>query len=83
MILHGMCTLAFATRAIVESMGHGDSDRLVAVAVKFTGMVYHGDTLTHRIWKTEEGVAFTTTNQDGKIVLDNGRAILGGADRHG
>jgi acyl dehydratase len=82
-ILHGMCTLAFATRAIIESVGHGDPDRLGAIAVKFTGMVYHGDTLTHRIWKTDEGVVFTTTNQDGRVVLDNGRAILGGADRDG
>jgi len=75
-IMHGMCTLAFATRAVIETVGRGDPSHLQGVAVRFTGMVFHGDRLTHRIWRTDEGVNFVTVNQDGKIVLDDGRAMI-------
>ena len=75
-ILHGMCTLAFATRAVVTSVAGGEPEGLQGVAVRFTGMVFHGDTLTHRIWHTTEGARFVTLNQDGRVVLDDGRAMI-------
>ena len=75
-ILHGLCTMAFASRSVVNGLCAGDPNRLHRVAVRFSKPVLPGWTLTTRVW--EEGSAdgrtrygFETTNQDGVKVLAN------------
>lgn len=76
-ILHGLCTMAIATRAVVASACGGDSRRLARVSVRFARPVFPGQELTTRIWagepvEGEEGVirhAFETVNEDGRAVL--------------
>ncbi len=74
-----MCTLAFATRAVVDTVLGGDSARLAKIGVRFSKMVFHGDDLRTRIQIDEvggNGVRFETANQDGKLVLREGTAAL-------
>ena len=71
-IVHGMCTLAFATRAVVQSVAGGDSSRLRRVSVRFAKMVLHGDTLPTRMWVQGGQVRFDTINQRGEAVLTEG-----------
>jgi acyl dehydratase len=73
-ILHGMCTLAVSTRAIVDQVLDGDSSRLRNVGVRFSKMVFHGDELTTRIWKDGKDIQFETMNQKGDKVLADGHA---------
>jgi len=73
-ILHGMCTLAVSTRAIVDRVLEGDSSRLRNVGVRFSKMVFHGDELTTRIWKDGKDIQFETMNQKGEKVLADGHA---------
>ena len=75
-ILHGMCTLAFATRAVVDSVAGGDSARLRQISVRFSKMVFHGDALTTRMWVDGETVRFTTGNQKSELVLMDGCATV-------
>ena len=75
-ILHGMCTLAFATRALVNTVLDGDSSRLKSLEVRFAKMVFHGDALTTRIWVDGSELSFVTLNQRGERVLEAGRASI-------
>lgn len=76
-ILHGLCTMAFATRALVNHVCDGDPSRLARVRVRFSRVVLPGDELTTRIWREdEETVGFETLNGAGKSVLSGGRATI-------
>lgn len=72
-ILHGLCTMGFAGRALLHSCCDSDPSRFGAMSVRFVAPVYPGDLLTTTIWQIPDGVIFTTENQSGTIVLDRGR----------
>ena len=78
-ILHGLCTMAIATQAIVDQVYGGDPMRLRRIAVRFAKPVFPGTTLETRIWAAggEAGsriVEFETYDQEGRCVLERGRA---------
>lgn len=70
-ILHGMCTLAFALRAVTRTADHG---RLASLSVRFSRTVLHGDALTTHVHRDGDAFAFATDNQRGERVLSDGRA---------
>ncbi|MFZ0927251.1 MAG: MaoC/PaaZ C-terminal domain-containing protein [Syntrophobacteraceae bacterium] len=75
-ILHGLCSLGYAGRAILGSVCQGDPARFKSFAVRFMNVVYPGDTLITEGWKLGPNrYAIQTANQDGKIVLGNGLAV--------
>lgn len=78
-ILHGMCTMAIATKAAVDGPAGGDPTRIKRVGVRLSKPVLPGQELTTRLWKATEsdvvGVAtygFETYNPDGAPVIKNG-----------
>jgi NAD(P)-dependent dehydrogenase (short-subunit alcohol dehydrogenase family)/acyl dehydratase len=78
-ILHGMCTMAFAQKAIVDQACGGDPRRLARLKVRFSKPVLPGQTVTTRVWKEDEaeGVStfgFDAINDDGEVVLSQGMA---------
>ncbi len=78
-ILQGLCTMAFASRAIVQEACGGDPLRLRRLAVRFVKPVLLGDKLTTTAWKagTEDSTikyGFEMTNQAGLVVIANGIA---------
>lgn len=75
-ILHGMCTLAIAARAIVDATARGESQRLKRLSVRFCKMVLHGAELETRCWQDGGAVRFETIDQDGVTVLDDGEATV-------
>jgi NAD(P)-dependent dehydrogenase (short-subunit alcohol dehydrogenase family)/acyl dehydratase/putative sterol carrier protein len=82
-ILHGLCTMAFAGRAVVNGLCDGDPERLHRLVVRFSKPVLPGWTLTTRVWEegAEDGrtrYGFETTNQDGVKVLANAFAEVRG-----
>jgi acyl dehydratase len=73
-ILHGMCTMAIATKAAVNGPAGGDPTRVKRVAVRFSRPVLPGQELTTRIWRKLKGsYGFETYNPDGKPVIRSGR----------
>lgn len=77
-ILHGLCTMAIASKAVVNGPCGGDPSRLKRFKVRFAKPVFNGDVLTTSIWSTGEGTyGLETTNQDGVVVLSYGEAELG------
>lgn len=78
-ILHGLCTLAFAQRDIIQRTCGGDPSRLASLSVRFARPVFPGETLTLEVWEGEASekllpVRFLTKNADGKPVLTHGLA---------
>jgi acyl dehydratase len=78
-ILHGMCTMAFASKAVLDGACGGDPSKLQRIKVRFSRPVFPGQVLTTRGWVEEEsnGVTtygFETLNPDGAAVIKNGLA---------
>ncbi|MGH2749707.1 MAG: MaoC/PaaZ C-terminal domain-containing protein [Actinomycetota bacterium] len=72
-ILHGMCTMAIATKAAVNGLAGGDPTRLTRVAVRFSRPVLPGQELTTRFWKTGDSTyGFETYNSKGSAVIKEG-----------
>jgi acyl dehydratase len=76
-ILHGLCTFGFATRAIVNGLLNGDVSRFKEFKARFSDVVYPGDTLTTRGWKTDGGYIIQV-NTENAVVIRNAVAIIGG-----
>jgi acyl dehydratase len=79
-ILHGLCTMAFAGRAVVEEVAGGDSARLRRLAVRFSRPVLPGQAVTTRLYDAGaagDGVhayAFETVNPEGQAAIKDGWA---------
>jgi acyl dehydratase len=72
-ILHGLCTYGFTGRALLHALCDSDPARFASMEGRFSSVVYPGDQLTVSIWGVADGEAiFTTTNQDGQLVIDQG-----------
>ena len=71
-ILHGMCTMAMATKGAVDALAGGDPTKVKRVRVRFSKPVFPGQELTTRYWKESDGVyGFETYNPDGQAVIKN------------
>jgi acyl dehydratase len=72
-ILHGMCTMAIATKAAVNGLAGGDPTRIRRVAVRFSRPVLPGQELTTKLWHKSDGsFGFETYNPEGKAVIRSG-----------
>ncbi len=72
-ILHGLCTMAFAARAVVDGVLDGDVDSLGRIKARFAKPVFPGDELETRVWESSEGkIEFDMVNQRGDQVLSKG-----------
>lgn len=78
-IVHGLCTMAFTSWAVLTSVAGGDPARLARLAVRFSKPVLPGQRITTRIWAVGAGevgaaYAFSTANPDGDPVVKDGLA---------
>ncbi|WP_449372630.1 MaoC/PaaZ C-terminal domain-containing protein [Arthrobacter psychrolactophilus] len=73
-ILHGLCTLGFAGRMILETLADSNPDDFGSLSVRFAAPVTPGDELTTSIWKTESGASFQVRVGD-TVVLDRGSYV--------
>ena len=76
-ILHGLCTLAFVARDVIDRFGDGDGARLQSLSTRWARPVFPGSTLSLEVWEVGEGrLTFRTVGPDGKPVLTDGTAVL-------
>jgi acyl dehydratase len=77
---HGLCTLAFVSRAVVDGVAGGLPERLKRLSVRFALPVIPGETLTTRIWPASSGAegeyTFETRDPRGKLVISDGYAVV-------
>ena len=63
-ILHGLATYGIVCKALVDSLLGGDVTRMRAFGVRFTGVVYPGETLRTSAWRDGERYIVATTVAD-------------------
>ena len=67
-ILHGLCTMAFTSRAVVDGLLDGDNSRLKRLSVRFSKPVLPGQTLTVHATDGGTGYHLSVTNEQGDVV---------------
>lgn len=76
-ILHGLCTMGLATRALVEGLCPGQPERLASMYVRFSKPVFPGETIRTEIYQEADGVRFRCRSVErDMVVLDRGVATL-------
>lgn len=78
-IVHGLCTMAFTSKVMIDQLCGGDPTRLKRLAVRFSRPVFPGDTITTKIWPAGERdgrrvFAYETYNPAGLAVIRAGVA---------
>ena len=76
-VVHGLCLMAFAGRAVLESQGVESPASVRRLATRFSRPVGPGDRLTTRIWKGTTAIAFEALDGSGAVVLKDGLAEIG------
>ncbi|KAK3129549.1 hypothetical protein QOZ80_6BG0481410 [Eleusine coracana subsp. coracana] len=71
-ILHGLCTLGFATRAVIKSFCNGEPTLVKSIFGRFLLHVYPGETLATEMWLDGQKVQYQTK------VKERNRAVLSG-----
>jgi acyl dehydratase len=75
-INHGLCTMAFASHAVIQVAGF-DPRALKRLAVRFARPVLPGQEITTRFWHGAGGaVAFETATDDATVVIKDGLAVF-------
>lgn len=79
-IVHGLCTMAFCGRAVVQSFCPEDPTRLKRFAVRFSHIVQPHEKVTHSLWRARAGeIKFESTTDNGNRAIKDGLAqIIGG-----
>ncbi|TXG51965.1 hypothetical protein EZV62_021134 [Acer yangbiense] len=72
-ILHGLCTLGFAVRAIIKCICRGDPDLVKSISGRFLLHVYPGETLITEMWLDGLRVIYQT-----KVKERNHQTVLSG-----
>jgi acyl dehydratase len=74
-IIHGLCTMAFTSVAVIQQACPDDPTRLSRLAVRFSKIVQPKQTITTRIWDRGDGaLAYETTADNGEVVIKDGLA---------
>jgi acyl dehydratase len=81
-IVHGLCTMAFASRAVVAGACGGDPSRLRRLAVRFSRPMYPGHTMTTTLWAqapagdSSANFRFQVADDSGATVITDGLAAV-------
>ena len=76
-ILHGLCTLGHAGRAVLREYCDNDPARLTGLDVRFSGVVFPGDTIVTEMWAEDGGrILLQAKTQRGDVVVSNAAATV-------
>lgn len=75
-ILHGLCSLGLATRALIETVCEGDPARIRSVSLRFSKPVFPGETVRVELFKAGDASRFRARAVErDAVVLDRGCAL--------
>jgi acyl dehydratase len=72
-ILHGLCTYGIACKAVVDTLLDGDVNAVARYQVRFTGVVFPGETVVTSMWREGDRIVLSATTKErgDKPVLSN------------
>lgn len=74
-IIHGLCTMAFTSRAVIETACPEDPSRLKRIAVRFSSTAFPRNTITTSVWDHGNGTySFETNSDEGASIIKDGLA---------
>jgi acyl dehydratase len=79
-IIHGLCTMALDSVAVIEQCCDGDPERLRRLAVRFSKPGLPGEDITTSIWSVDGGrgtYCFETAMGNGDVIIKDGLAEVG------
>jgi acyl dehydratase len=76
-IVHGLCTMAFTSKVMIDHLCNGDPHRLKRLRVRFSRPVFPGQTITTAVWPKPDRdnmkvYAYETVNPEGRAVITDG-----------
>ncbi len=77
-ILHGLCTFGHVGRAILHACCGGDPARFKSFEVRFSGVVYPGETIVTEIWRESANklIVQAKAAERGEVVIANAAATV-------
>ena len=80
-IVHGLCTMAFTSKVVIDELCAGDPTRLKRLRVRFSRPVLPGQTIITKVWPDGERngrkiFAYETLNPEGQAVIKGGIAEI-------
>jgi len=77
-IVHGLCTMAMASQAVIAHACPDRPERLRRLAVRFSAVGRPGQQIATRLWDLAPGsVGFETVTADGSVLIKDGLAEIG------
>lgn len=78
-IVHGLCTMAFTSRAVIGEFCPDDPTRLKRLAVRFAKIVQPSERITTTMWDAGDHdgrrrIAFETASDNGNVAIKDGLA---------
>jgi acyl dehydratase len=76
-IVHGLCTMAFTSKVMIDHLCDRDPRRLKRLRARFSRPVFPGQTITTAVWSCPDRngfqiYAYETRNPEGKVVIRDG-----------
>uniref|UniRef100_A0A0E0M424 MaoC-like domain-containing protein n=1 Tax=Oryza punctata TaxID=4537 RepID=A0A0E0M424_ORYPU len=75
-ILHGLCSLGFAIRAVIKSFCNGDPTAVKSIFGRFLLHVYPGETLVTEMWLQGQRVLYQTKTKERNRAVLSGYVLL-------
>jgi len=77
-ILHGLCTYGHCARAVLKTFCDNDPAKMKAFEVRFSGVVFPGETITTEMWKESDNkIILRAFTKEGNYVISNASAEIG------
>ncbi len=74
-ILHGLCTFGVVCKAVVDNELGGDTSKVARYQVRFSGVVYPGETIVTSMWRENGTVVVRATTKERETPVLTNAAI--------
>ena len=80
-IVHGLCTMAFTSKVMIDNLCTGDPRRLKRLHARFSRPAFPGQTITTAVWPLPDRddvnvYAYETKNPEGRALIKDGIAEI-------
>jgi len=76
-VLHGLCSMGLATRALIEAVCDGDPARIRSLSLRFSKPLFPGETVRMEMFRMGSVIRFRARSVERNVVvLDRGTAVI-------